>query len=99
MLKKSHLNKFIKEEIGGNAALMAQNIASKFKDINVILVGPIGRKLKTLLHERILIPLNTDSVTDEIHLIMEYGASEVFEGVKSPAANRSLNYAQKFFSL
>ena len=78
----------MKREIGGNAALMAHNIASKFDQIDVILVGPVGPQLRRLLNKKIQIPVNREYINDELHLIMEYGVGEEFEGVKSPTANR-----------
>lgn len=76
------------KEIGGNAALMANNIASKFEQIDVILVGPVGPQLRRLLNKKIQIPVNHEYINDELHLIMEYGIGELFEDVKAPAANR-----------
>ena len=67
---------------------MAHNIASKFNNIDVLLIGPIGSKLKSLLNKRILIPFDSDLYEDETHLILEYGINEEFENVNAPAANR-----------
>lgn len=67
---------------------MAQNIASKFSNIDVVLVGPIGPKLKNLLNKRIIIPFDSELYDDETHLILEYGINEEFENLNAPAANR-----------
>jgi hypothetical protein len=66
---------------------MAQNIITNFKNIDVLLAGPIGPDLKLLLDKRIKI-FNHEYNSDEIHLILEYGINEVFEDTKAPAANR-----------
>ena len=50
------------------------------------MIGPVGPTLKTLLNKNIIIPNEIEK--DEIHLILEYGANEIFEGIESPTANR-----------
>jgi len=68
--------------------LMADGIAKRFKNSQVLLVGPIGPKLKELLSSNIEIPKPSLIEKDEIHLIMEYGKHEIFENWQSPVANR-----------
>ena len=73
--------------IGGNAALMAQSIVNKF-DAEVMLIGPIGRKLKALLNEKIVIPNEVLIEKDEVHLILEYSLNQQWNNMKPPQANR-----------
>jgi ADP-dependent glucokinase len=75
--------------IGGNAGLMAQGISQRFADAcEIILVGPVGPKLKDLLHPSVKVPSDCATESDEVHLILEYHAKESFEGSVSPQANR-----------
>ncbi|CAF0950549.1 unnamed protein product [Brachionus calyciflorus] len=74
--------------IGGNAALMAQGISKRFPDADIHLIGPVGPKLKELLNENIRVPKDTLIEKDEIHLILEYEAKEMFEDIQAPQANR-----------
>jgi ADP-dependent glucokinase len=74
--------------IGGNAALMAQSIAKRLANSEVLLIGPIGPKLRQLLDKNIKTPSSSLIENDEIHLILEYDSNEVFEGVQAPNANR-----------
>lgn len=74
--------------IGGNAALMAQGISKRFSDAEILLIGPVGPKLKELLNNRIQVPDDTFIEKDEVHLILEYEANEVFENIQTPQANR-----------
>jgi ADP-dependent glucokinase len=74
--------------IGGNAALMAQSIAKRLANSEVLLVGPIGPKLKQLLNKNIKTPSSSLIESDEVHLILEYDSNEEFEGIHSPNANR-----------
>jgi ADP-dependent glucokinase len=67
---------------------MADGIAKRFKNSQVLLVGPIGPKLKELLSSNIEIPKPSLIEKDEVHLIMEYGKHEIFESWQSPVANR-----------
>lgn len=75
-----------KHYIGGNAGLMAESISNKFENTNIYLIGPVGQTLKGLLNERIQVPSLIEK--DEIHLILEYHANELYEGLESPTANR-----------
>ncbi len=65
---------------------MAESISTKLNDTEVYLVGPIGPTLKSLLNQKILVPRLIEK--DEVHLILEYAADEVFEQARSPIANR-----------
>ena len=65
---------------------MAQSISNKLQNIEVYLIGPVGRDLKSLLHQDIITPYQIQS--DEVHLILEYFANEQYENIHSPAANR-----------
>ncbi|WAQ97781.1 ADPGK-like protein, partial [Mya arenaria] len=74
--------------IGGNAALMAVNIAELFPNKKIQLIGPIGPVLKKLLPHNVLVPDDSLIDKDEVHLIMEYGLHEAWQGLESPVANR-----------
>ena len=74
--------------IGGNAALMAQGISQRFSNCDIMLVGPVGPKLKDLLNSNIRIPQTCRTDKDEVHLILEYAAKEEFESIEAPNANR-----------
>jgi ADP-dependent glucokinase len=65
---------------------MAESISTKLNDTEVYLVGPIGPTLKSLLNQKILVPRLIEK--DEVHLILEYAADEIFEQTRSPIANR-----------
>ncbi len=79
---------------------MANNIASKFDQVDVILIGPVGPQLRRLLDKKIQIPVNHEYINDELHLIMEYGIGEIFEDVKAPSANRFLiDYLNRLLNL
>jgi ADP-dependent glucokinase len=54
----------------------------------IMLVGPIGPKLKYLLDEKIRVPEETMIENDEIHLIAEYQVNETFSDLVAPTANR-----------
>lgn len=54
-----------------------------------MLVGPIGDKLKSLLHSDILTPTYSDvGGTDEVHMILEYPVGADWGQTKSTCANR-----------
>jgi ADP-dependent glucokinase len=86
----SHIHKLRKQQwfIGGNAGLMAEGISKRIDNSEIILVGPVGPKLKHLLNKNIRVPQNSVIKNDEIHLILEYDANETFENVQTPNANR-----------
>ena len=54
----------------------------------VMLVGPIGPKLRSLLNEQIATPSFTTDSRDEIHMILEYAKGEVWGEVTASCANR-----------
>lgn len=57
----------------------------KFK---VLLGGPVGKKLKSMLDDRIIIPNELLQEDDEYHLILEYPRGEVWGEMTSSCANR-----------
>ncbi|XP_066448440.1 ADP-dependent glucokinase isoform X2 [Eleutherodactylus coqui] len=76
-----------KHFVGGNAALIAQRLASH-PDMEVLLCGPVGPKLHELLDDRILVPPASLQGQDEYHLILEYKAGEQWGSGHAPAASR-----------
>ncbi|KAI1706031.1 ADP-specific phosphofructokinase/Glucokinase conserved region domain-containing protein [Ditylenchus destructor] len=74
--------------IGGNAALMAQKIASSFPAATAYLVGPIGPRSQALLHPAIVRNNATRIVQDELHLILEYKQGEILGEYVAPASSR-----------
>ncbi|KAL3121071.1 hypothetical protein niasHT_005331 [Heterodera trifolii] len=74
--------------IGGNAALMAQKIASSFPAATAYLVGPIGPRSHALLHPAIVRNNSTRIAEDELHLILEYKQGEILGEYVSPASSR-----------
>lgn len=54
----------------------------------VLLVGPIGNKLRGLLHPKIQTPTFTPESQDEVHMILEYPPEETWGSVRSSCANR-----------
>ncbi|KAM5170252.1 ADP-dependent glucokinase isoform 2-T2 [Mantella aurantiaca] len=76
-----------KHFVGGNAALIAQRLATH-PDLEVLLCGPIGPKLHELLDERIVVPPASLKEQDEYHLILEYKAGEKWGSGQAPAASR-----------
>ncbi|KAG8440245.1 hypothetical protein GDO86_006133 [Hymenochirus boettgeri] len=73
--------------VGGNAALIAQRLAS-YPDMEVLLCGPVGPKLHELLNEKIFVPPESLQEQDEYHLILEYKAGEQWGSAQAPAASR-----------
>ncbi|VDN59501.1 unnamed protein product [Dracunculus medinensis] len=74
--------------IGGNAALMAEKIASSFPRTTAYLVGPIGPRSQALLHPSIVRTNSTRIIKDEIHIIMEYKQGEILGEYVAPASSR-----------
>lgn len=74
--------------IGGNAALMAEKIASSFPKTEVYLVGPIGPRSNALLHPSIKRTNSTRIVKDEVHVIMEYKQGEILGDHVAPSSSR-----------
>ncbi|KFD51041.1 hypothetical protein M514_08082 [Trichuris suis] len=92
------LNKYyLQAAIGGNAALIANNIASKFERVKVLLVGPIGPKLKALLHPGVSMQNSTIIPRDEIHLIMEFRYGETWGDYVAPGYSRFIT-SHDYFS-
>ena len=56
--------------------------------MQVMLGGPIGPKLQSLLDEKIVIPTSLKEEVDEYHLILEYGVGEVWGDHTSACGNR-----------
>ncbi|XP_030588178.1 ADP-dependent glucokinase isoform X2 [Archocentrus centrarchus] len=73
--------------VGGNAALIAQKLAT-YPDLMVLLCGPVGPKLHEMLDEQIIVPPDSLQETDEFHLILEYKAGEKWGSTQAPQANR-----------
>ncbi|KAL3061134.1 hypothetical protein OYC64_009359 [Pagothenia borchgrevinki] len=73
--------------VGGNAALIAQKLAT-YPELVVLLCGPIGPKLHEMLDEQIIVPPGSIQETDEYHLILEYKAGEQWGSTQAPQANR-----------
>lgn len=74
--------------IGGNAALMAQKIATSFPRTTTYLVGPIGPRSHVLLHPSIVRTNSTRIVKDELHVIIEYKQGEILDEYVAPASSR-----------
>ncbi|GMR36220.1 hypothetical protein PMAYCL1PPCAC_06415 [Pristionchus mayeri] len=82
--------------IGGNAALMAERIASAFPRTEAYLVGPIGPRSNALLHPSIKRTNSTRIVKDEVHVIMEYKQGEILAEYVAPASSRFITSHDKF---
>lgn len=74
--------------VGGNAALIGLKLRDLVPDAQVMLCGPVGPKLKSLLPKDLLVPKKCQTVVDENHLILEYGKNEKWGEVEAPVANR-----------
>ena len=72
--------------IGGNAALMADTIKRLQPAIDVLLVGPVGPNLKSLLHNDIATPSYNSH--DEVHMILEYPKGSRWGLINASCANR-----------
>nr|XP_020481113.1 ADP-dependent glucokinase isoform X2 [Monopterus albus] len=73
--------------VGGNAALIAQKLAT-YPDLMVLLCGPVGPKLHEMLDVQIVVPPGSLQETDEYHLILEYKSGEQWGSTQAPQANR-----------
>ncbi|KAI6216455.1 hypothetical protein M3Y99_01820700 [Aphelenchoides fujianensis] len=82
--------------IGGNAALMAQKIATSFPLITSYLVGPIGPRSHALLHPSIERNNSTRIVQDELHVIMEYKQGEILGEYVTPSSSRFITSHDQF---
>lgn len=74
------------ERIGGNAALMAETLASIGYN-NVHVGGRVGPKLLSMLNRSISLLL-PPAASDEVHLILEYRKESYYNGQVAPRANR-----------
>ncbi|XP_071845804.1 ADP-dependent glucokinase-like [Apostichopus japonicus] len=74
--------------VGGNAALIALTIASSFPDVEILLIGPTGPKVQSLLSSNIRTPASSRREQDEVHLILEYSKGEVWGDAVTPVATR-----------
>lgn len=54
----------------------------------MVLVGPIGTRLKSLLPDDVITPTHTIESNDEVHIILEYSAGSQWGEVRSSCANR-----------
>lgn len=74
--------------LGGNAALMAQKVASSFPATTIQLVGAIGPRGNALLHPSI-VPTNATRISqDEMHIILEYKQGDILGEYVAPASSR-----------
>ncbi|KHN75660.1 putative ADP-dependent glucokinase [Toxocara canis] len=83
--------------IGGNAALMAEKIATAFPRTTAYLVGPIGPRGQALLHPSIVRTNSTRIVKDEVHIIMEYKQGEILGEYVAPASSRGSSVVIEMF--
>ncbi len=56
--------------------------------LQVMLIGPIGPKLRSLIDKQIATPTFTTDSQDEIHMILEYAKGQSWGEVTAPCANR-----------
>lgn len=67
---------------------MAQGVSKRFNNTEIFLIGPVGPRLKQLLNENIIVPEKSLIEKDEVHMILEYSAKELYDNIQTPAANR-----------
>lgn len=81
--------------IGGNAPLMAKRFFSEGWD--VLFAAKMSKKLKELIPPQIKIvgDVANEEVKDDVHMILEYRADEVFGEYKAPRANRYIMHNDK----
>ncbi|KHJ74732.1 hypothetical protein OESDEN_25652 [Oesophagostomum dentatum] len=82
--------------IGGNAALMAERIASGFPSTEVYLVGPIGPRSQALLNPSVRRTNSTRITKDELHVIMEYKQGETLGDYIAPSSSRFITSHDHF---
>uniref|UniRef100_A0AC34QQ58 ADP-dependent glucokinase n=1 Tax=Panagrolaimus sp. JU765 TaxID=591449 RepID=A0AC34QQ58_9BILA len=82
--------------IGGNAALMAQKIASSFPTATAYLVGPIGPRSHALLHPSVVRNNSTRIAQDELHMIYEYKQGEIIGEFVAPSSSRFITSHDQF---
>lgn len=80
--------------VGGNAAIMAKRFAAVLTGGSVLLGGVVGADLAALLGPGVSLA-SPQAPTDEVHLILEYAAGEVYAGVTAPRANRFIISADR----
>lgn len=73
---------------GGNAALMATNLAGLSCKCDVLLGGIVGKQLNILLQSNIKTVGERGMQNDPVHLILEYPKGATWNGMKAPRANR-----------
>ena len=73
---------------GGNAALMATNLAGLSCKCDVLLGGIVGKQLNILLQSNIKTVGQRGVQNDPIHLILEYPKGATWNGITAPRANR-----------
>lgn len=84
--------------IGGNAALIANKIASNHAKTQVLLAGPIGPRLKSLLYPSIVTQNVTNISKDEIHLILEFKQGEKWGDQVAQSSSRFITSHDTFSS-
>lgn len=74
--------------IGGNAPLMAKRFF--IEGWNVLFAAKMSKQLKNYIPKEIQIVggEENEEVKDDIHMILEYKADEMFGALKAPRANR-----------
>ncbi|WKX93025.1 hypothetical protein Q1695_010781 [Nippostrongylus brasiliensis] len=82
--------------IGGNAALMAERIASGFPSTEVYLVGPIGPRSQALLNPSVRRTNSTRITKDELHVILEYKQGETLDDWIAPSSSRFITSHDHF---
>ena len=81
---------------GGNAALMATNLASLSCKCDVLLGGIVGKQLDILLQSNIKTVAERGVGEDPIHLILEYPKGATWNGIVAPRANRFIVVSDEY---
>eukprot|EP00943_MAST-04B_sp_MAST-4B-sp1_P005980 g5980.t1 len=81
---------------GGNAALMATNLASLSCKCDVLLGGIVGKQLDVLLQSNIKTVGKRGFEEDPIHLILEYPKGATWNGMVAPRANRFIVVSDEY---
>ncbi|XP_041464084.1 ADP-dependent glucokinase-like [Lytechinus variegatus] len=74
--------------VGGNAALAGLTMADTWRDLEVLLIGPCGPRVRALLPSNVIVPKPSYKETDEVHLIMEFKRNERWGVHQSKVATR-----------
>lgn len=74
------------KRIGGNAALMGNNLAKRGH--TVLMSGRDSDAFRSLVNERVTFSEPSDTHEVEMHIILEYGSGDSFQGLTSDRANR-----------